>query len=175
MPKTKTAVDYSPICELQITFWAFTKRHTTFILASLVSRRPLFLKELGYRPSQNRTCPIKASGSTHEPLRIVISFAVLESFVVTVYLVQSPDDVSLASGLMCYSPSLSPALPVIISTMRVIRLPSGICFPRLFSLSSILSYERPLWDLPRFPHILNVQLGRALDPGWVYLHLPFIA
>jgi hypothetical protein len=146
---------------------------TTFILASLVSRRPLFLKELGYRPSQNRTCPIKASGSTHEPLRIVISFAMLESFVLTVYLVQSPDSVPLSNSLICYSPSLSPALPVIISTMGVIRLPSGICFPHLFSLSSILSYERPLWDLPGFPHILNVQLGRASDPGWVYLHLPF--
>jgi hypothetical protein len=117
-----------------ITIWAFIKRHSTYILASLVSRRPLFLKELGYRPSQNRTCPIKASGSTHEPLRIVVF---------TGYLVLRPDSVSLASGLMCYSPSMSPALPVIISTMRVIRLPSGICFPCLFSLSSILSCERP--------------------------------
>ena len=97
----------------------------------------------------------------------------LESFVFTVSPVQSPDSVSLqavsyvtplpSSGITrCHqyygsNPTSRRHLPSL--PLQLVR--------------HTLLAERPLWVFPGFPHILNVQLGRALDPGGVYLYLPY--
>jgi len=99
--------------------------------------------------------------------------AMLVSFVFTVSPVQSPASVSLqavsyvtplpSSGITrCHQYYGS-------NPTSQWHLPSS---PLQLVWHTLLA-ERPFWDLPGFPHILNVQLGRALDPGGVYLYLPF--